>query len=99
MPRIGMNPGRGKKSAYQPARVTVAVLTYIPNQVGYFQDRLEVTRACIRSILANTTAPYDLMDNGSCQKRWTCCGKCAWPARLISDAICPKYRQDRRVKS
>ncbi len=70
MPRIGMNPGRGKKSAYQPARVTVAVLTYIPNQVGYFQDRLEVTRACIRSILTNTTAPYDLMvfDNGSCQE-------------------------------
>jgi glycosyltransferase involved in cell wall biosynthesis len=65
-----MNPGRGKKSAYQPTRVTVAVLTYIPNQVGYFQDRLEVTRACIHSILANTSAPYDLMvfDNGSCQE-------------------------------
>ena len=63
-----MNPGRGKKSAYQPARVTAAVLTYIPNQVGYFQDRLEVTRTCIRSILANTSAPFDLMvfDNGSC---------------------------------
>lgn len=63
-----MNPGRGKKSDYQPARVTVAVLTYIPNQVGYFQDRLEVTRTCIQSILANTSVPYDLMvfDNGSC---------------------------------
>lgn len=70
MPRIGMNPGRGKKSDYQPARVTVAALTYIPNQVGYFQDRLEVTRTCIHSILANTTAPFDLMvfDNGSCQE-------------------------------
>ena len=63
-----MNPGRGKKSGYQPARVTVAVLTYIPNQVGYFQDRLKVTHTCIQSILANTSVPYDLMvfDNGSC---------------------------------
>lgn len=65
-----MNPGRGKKSDYQPARVTVAVLTYIPNQVGYFQDRLHVTRTCIQSILANTSVPYDLMvfDNGSCSE-------------------------------
>jgi len=63
-----MNPGRGKKSNFQPARVTVAVLTYIPNQVGYFQDRLQVTRTCLQSILANTSVPYDLMvfDNGSC---------------------------------
>jgi hypothetical protein len=65
-----MNPGRGKKSDYQPARVTVAVLTYIPNQVGYFQDRLQVTRTCIQSILANTSVAYDLMvfDNGSCKE-------------------------------
>lgn len=63
-----MNPGRGKKSSFQPARVTVAVLTYIPNQAGYFQDRLEVTKTCLESILANTSSPYDLMvfDNGSC---------------------------------
>lgn len=63
-----MNPGRGKKSDYLPARVTVAVLTYIPNQAGYFQDRLEITRTCIHSILANTSIPFDLMvfDNGSC---------------------------------
>lgn len=68
MPRIGMNPGRGKKSAYQPARVTVAVLTYLPNQLGYFQDRLAVVRACLESILVNTQKPYDLMvfDNASC---------------------------------
>lgn len=67
MPRIGMNPGRGKKSDYSPARVTVAVLTYIPNQVGYFQNRLDVTLACLESIFANTSVPYDLMvfDSGS----------------------------------
>ena len=67
MPRIGMNPGRGKKSDYLPARVTVAVLTYNPNKLGYFQDRLDVTLACLESIFVNTSAPYDLMvfDNGS----------------------------------
>ena len=67
MPRIGMNPGRGKKSEYLPARVTVAVLTFNPNKLGYFQDRLDVTLACLESIFVNTSVPYDLMvfDNGS----------------------------------
>lgn len=62
-----MNPRRGKKSDYAPARVTIAVLTYIPNQVGYFQNRLDVTLACLKSIFVNTSVPYDLMvfDNGS----------------------------------
>ena len=67
MPRIGMNPGRGKKSNYQPARTTVAVLTYAPNEIGYFENRFDVTRMCIESILKNTKEPFDLMvfDNGS----------------------------------
>ena len=62
-----MNPSRGKKSAYAPAQVTVAVLTYLPNAVGYFENRLEVTKTCLQSIIHNTKAPYDLMifDNGS----------------------------------
>ena len=68
MPRIGMNPARGRKTDYQPARVTVAVLTHLPDQSGYFQERFDVTRLSIESILANTTRPFDLMvfDNGSC---------------------------------
>ncbi len=62
-----MNPSRGKKSDYAPARVTVAVLTYMPNSLGYFENRLEVTKTCLQSILKHTTVPYDLMvfDNGS----------------------------------
>ena len=68
MPRIGMNPSRGKTLDYQPARTTVAVLVYAPHKTGYFQNRLDVTRATIESILANTQAPFDLLvfDNGSC---------------------------------
>jgi len=68
MPRIGVNPYRGKTTDYRPARVTVAVLTCVPELTGYFQYRLEVIQLCIGSILANTPAPFDLLifDNGSC---------------------------------
>jgi len=65
-----MNPGRRKKTDYAPARVTVAVLTYLPNRLGYFENRLDVTRTCLQGIIKNTTIPYDLMvfDNGSCSE-------------------------------
>lgn len=68
MPRFGQNPSRGKTLAYSPARTTVAVLVYAPHQAGYFQNRLDVTRMTIESVLANTREPFDLLvfDNGSC---------------------------------
>jgi glycosyltransferase involved in cell wall biosynthesis len=68
MPRIGWNPARGQTSAYRPPRVTLAVLTYLPEQTGYFQHRLDVTRLCLESLIRNTPPPYDLLvfDNGSC---------------------------------
>lgn len=68
MPRIGMNPSRGKELDYKPARTTVAVLVYAPHQAGYFKDRMDVTRLTIESILVNTREPFDLLvfDNGSC---------------------------------
>lgn len=67
MPRIGMNPSRGVKLDFSPARTTVAVLVYVPHQAGYFQNRMDVTKMTIRSILANTKEPFDLLvfDNGS----------------------------------
>ena len=67
MPRIGMNPSRGKKLDFTPARTTVAVLVYAPHEVGYFENRLAVTRMTIESILKNTREPFDLLvfDNGS----------------------------------
>ncbi len=68
MTRLGVSPTRGKQSGYSPARVTVAVLTFIPELEGYYRHRLEVLRACLESILINTAGEYDLMvfDNGSC---------------------------------
>ena len=67
MARVGMNPARGKTSAYQPAQVTVAVLTYIPHLDGYFQNRLEILQLTLSSLEARTDQPYDLLvfDNGS----------------------------------
>jgi glycosyltransferase involved in cell wall biosynthesis len=68
MTRIGINPARGKFSGYQPARVTVAVLTYLPDLSGYFEGRLQVLQLVFASLLAHTELSHDLMvfDNGSC---------------------------------
>lgn len=68
MPRIGINPNRGQKSEYRPSRITLAMLTYLPNQAGYFAERLAVTRLSLESLIAHTPQPHDLIvfDNGSC---------------------------------
>ena len=68
MPRVGMNPSRSQVTDYRPARVTVAVLTHIPNFSGYFSHRFDVLRLSLSSLIANTRQPYDLLvfDNGSC---------------------------------
>jgi glycosyltransferase involved in cell wall biosynthesis len=70
MTRIGMNPARNRITDYHPARVTVAVLVYIPYLSGYFEHRLEVLKLCLRSIIRHTEIPYDLLvfDNGSCEE-------------------------------
>jgi len=67
MPRLGMNPARGRTSDYQPTRVTLAMLTYFPNPTGYFKDRLDVIRLSLDSLIAHTP-DTDLLvfDNGSC---------------------------------
>jgi len=66
--RIGQNPAKKAKSVAQPEIVTVAVITYIPELVGYYAQSLEVLKTCLGSIWQNTDTPYDLMvfDNGSC---------------------------------
>ncbi len=70
MARIGMNPARHRKTEYQPARVTVAMLVYLPHLSGYFKHRFEVLRLSIGSLLQNTKNPFDFLvfDNGSCDK-------------------------------
>jgi len=67
MARIGTNPSRNQTLDFIPPKVTVAVLVYAPNEAGYFEHRLAVTRLTIESIIANTERPFELMvfDNGS----------------------------------
>jgi glycosyltransferase involved in cell wall biosynthesis len=67
--RVGVCPTRGQPSDYRPARVTVCVLVFIPNRLGYYAHRFDVLKLCLRSILTHTTeGSYDLLvlDNGSC---------------------------------
>lgn len=68
MARLGINPARGKVTSYRPARVTVAILVYIPHLEGYFQHKLEILKVALQSAARHTTPPYDLLvfDNGSC---------------------------------
>lgn len=68
MARVGINPARGKVSAYRPSRVTLAVLTYIPDLSGYFEQRLQILELVLSSLQAHTTPACDLLvfDNGSC---------------------------------
>ena len=68
MTRIGINPARGKISTYQPAKVSVCLITYIPEESGYFEHRLQVIKLVFASLQAHTTLPYDLLvfDNASC---------------------------------
>jgi glycosyltransferase involved in cell wall biosynthesis len=70
MTRIGMNPARDRVGDYRPARVTVAVLAYVPYLEGYFKGRLDLLRLCLGSILAHTREDFDLLvfDNNSCQE-------------------------------
>jgi len=70
MPRIGMNPSRGKMSDYRPSRVTLAMLTFIPDMSGYFQHRFDVVRLSLESLIAHSPPGTDLLvfDNGSCKE-------------------------------
>lgn len=69
MTRIGINPARGKQTDYRPAPVTVTMVTYIPSLSGYFEQRLEVLKLSLASLIAHTRPAHDLMifDNGSCE--------------------------------
>lgn len=66
--RIGQNPAKFIESVPQPARVTVAIISYIPFLSGYYAQSLDVFKACLNSLWTHTDLPYDLLifDNASC---------------------------------
>lgn len=66
--RVGQNPAKFVKEVAKPARVTVAILTYIPFQSGFYAETLNVLKVTLNSLHASTSTPFDLLvfDNGSC---------------------------------
>ncbi len=66
--RIGQNPAKFVKEVAKPARITVAVLNYIPFLSGFYAELLDVLKTCLNSLRENSDLPFDLMvfDNGSC---------------------------------
>lgn len=68
--RVGQNPAKSIDHVPQPARVTAAVVSYIPFLSGYYAESMEVLRTCLSSLWENTPGPYDLLvfDNASCRE-------------------------------
>jgi glycosyltransferase involved in cell wall biosynthesis len=69
--RQGGNPEKRSETPVRPPeQVTVAVLIYIPEETGYYEQVFDVFRLCLASIRAHADQPFDLlvMDNGSCEK-------------------------------
>jgi glycosyltransferase involved in cell wall biosynthesis len=64
--RVGQNPAKHGLSAYKPKPLVVALLTFIPNEEGYFKQIYEVLLYQIASLHASTSN-FDLVvfDNGS----------------------------------
>ena len=71
MTRIGQNPAKFVKDVAKPARITVAVLNYIPFLSGFYAEMDGVLKACLNSIY-NTKMDEDfdilVFDNGSCDE-------------------------------
>ena len=66
--RKGQNPAKMGMPAYQPKRLGVAILVYIPSLYGYFEQLVSILKDQIASLYFATPGDFDLMvfDNGSC---------------------------------
>ena len=64
--RQGQNPAKMGLPAYQPKKLGLALLSYIPAQNGYFAQSLEILKYQIASV-HHSTEDFDLLvfDNGS----------------------------------
>ncbi len=68
--RVGIAPTRLQTTDWSPARVTACVLTYIPNEDGYYSRRLAVLSASLLSLARSTplgSVDVLVFDNASCQ--------------------------------
>ena len=72
--RQGSNPNRSAR-ADSISQLVLAVVTHLPNTVGYHAKRLEVVRTCLESMrthVGNFPVTTVVWDNGSCKpfRRW-----------------------------
>ncbi len=68
--RKGQNPAKFVGQVAKPERITAAVLSCVPSLHGYHAEGLQVLQACLASLRADESLPFDLMvfDNGSCHE-------------------------------
>ena len=72
--RIGKNPYKGtggEGKAYIGKKVTAAMLTFIPNFMGYYRERFDLLKLSIESLIKHTDsnlADILVLDNGSCEE-------------------------------
>ncbi len=66
--RKGQNPAKFVNQVIKPARVTVALLNFIPFVSGFYSEALDVLKVSLESMRNDAGLPYDLLvfDNGSC---------------------------------
>ncbi len=66
--RVGQNPAKLDMPAYQPAKLGIATLVYIPFLEGYFAQSFEIFRYHLASVHQYTSEPFNYLvfDNGSC---------------------------------
>ncbi len=66
--RTGQNPSKSGVPAYEPKRIGIALLVYIPFLKGYFKHSLDILKYQIASLYEHTSQEFDLLvfDNGSC---------------------------------
>lgn len=64
--RIGKSPTRFELTEYSPARVTLAILVSIPNQLGYYAQRLDILKLCLESAVRHAGVPVDLLVFDNC---------------------------------
>ncbi|HVP21140.1 MAG TPA: glycosyltransferase [Anaerolineaceae bacterium] len=65
--RIGQNPAKQKIAAYEPKRLGIASLIFIPHLEGYYAQVLKILELQLKSLRVNTSEPFDMLvfDNGS----------------------------------
>jgi hypothetical protein len=68
--RVGQNPARSVDTVPQPAEITLTVVSCLPFLSGFYEQGLEVLKACLYSLRRSADRPADLMvfDNHSCRE-------------------------------